>query len=257
MSADGFLGRWARRKSDVQQGKPIAEVLPTAAAQGPIETPIPADGAAVLVARQGLPAAPASAPEAVPAESTPLPTLHDVQQLTLDGDFKPFMAQGVTPEVKNAAMKKLFTDPHYNIMDGLDTYIEDYSISEPIPESMLRQMASAKFLNLFDEDTDKDKALKGHAPVQPQPTQPPLAEPSAALAETPDAETARNKAKSLEEIDADSSVPTATSAHEPPATQVAALSAEQPLEEHDAHHTNLRLQPDHAAEPQSSGHGAG
>ena len=61
------------------------------------------------------------------------------------------MARGVTAEVKNAAMKKLFADPHFNVMDRLDTYIDDYSIADPIPESMLRQMSSAKFLNLFDE----------------------------------------------------------------------------------------------------------
>ena len=74
------------------------------------------------------------------------------------------MAQGVTPEVKNAAMKQLFTDPHYNVMDGLDTYIDDYSKPDPIPESMLRNMVSAQFLKLFEEeekDADVAKAVRG------------------------------------------------------------------------------------------------
>ena len=62
------------------------------------------------------------------------------------------MVRGVAADVKNAAMKKLFSDPHYNVMDRLDTYIDDYSISDPIPEAMLRKMVSAKFLNLFDEE---------------------------------------------------------------------------------------------------------
>jgi hypothetical protein len=57
----------------------------------------------------------------------------------------------VTPEVRNAAMKKLFADPHYQVMDRLDTYIDDYSQADPIPESMLRQMASARFLQLFED----------------------------------------------------------------------------------------------------------
>ena len=48
-------------------------------------------------------------------------------------------------------MKKLFSDPHYQVMDRLDTYIDDYSLADPIPESMLRQMASAKFLQLFED----------------------------------------------------------------------------------------------------------
>ena len=30
-------------------------------------------------------------------------------------------------------MKKLFSDPHFNVMDGLDTYIDDYGKPDPIP----------------------------------------------------------------------------------------------------------------------------
>ena len=37
-------------------------------------------------------------------------------------------------------MKKLFSDPHFNVMDGLDTYIDDYGKPDPIPLSMLRRM---------------------------------------------------------------------------------------------------------------------
>ena len=44
-------------------------------------------------------------------------------------------ARDVAPDVKNAAMKKLFADPHFNVMDGMDTYIDDYSKPDPIPPS--------------------------------------------------------------------------------------------------------------------------
>ena len=71
-----------------------------------------------------------------------------------DSDFKPFIARGVDPAVRNAAMKKLFTDPHYNVMDRLDIYIDDYSQADPLPLSMLRKMASAQFLNLVDEEPE-------------------------------------------------------------------------------------------------------
>ena len=132
--ADGFLGRWSQRKQAVREGKPLDEPvvvkpLPVAALQ---EAAVPA------------------AVEAPPAP--PLPTLEDAQALTSHSDFKPFVARDVAPEVRNAAMKKLFTDPHYNVMDGLDIYIDDYSKSDPLPESMLRQMVSAKFLNLFEDE---------------------------------------------------------------------------------------------------------
>lgn len=154
--ASGFLGRWARRKTDALQGKPLDE--PAAA------PPWVADGVGAKV------------PAAVPAESRPAPadvaeppekkllSLDDVKLLTKDSDFKPFMASDVGPEVRNAAMKRLFTDPHFNVMDGLDTYVDDYSKSDPIPESMLRQMVGAKFLQLFDDEDDGVKAAPASSP---------------------------------------------------------------------------------------------
>lgn len=91
----------------------------------------------------------------------PPPTLEDVKTLTPESDFKRFAAADVTPEVKNAAMKKLFADPRYNVMDGMDVYIDDYSKPDPIPEAMLRQLASAKFLGLFrEEEKQEGKAAR-------------------------------------------------------------------------------------------------
>ncbi|WP_427915532.1 DUF3306 domain-containing protein [Ramlibacter sp. MMS24-I3-19] len=91
----------------------------------------------------------------------PPPTLADVADLTPASDFRRFIARDVTSEVKNAAMKKLFADPHFNVMDGLDTYIDDYTKADPIPESMLRQLASAQFLGLFREEERKDASPAG------------------------------------------------------------------------------------------------
>lgn len=150
----GFLGRWARRKTDALQGKPldqpVAGALPdTLQAAAPLAS---AGGSAVSAPSGVAPAA--VAPER-PQEK--LLSLDDVKLLTQESDFKPFMANNVAVEVRNAAMKKLFADPHFNVMDGLDIYIGDYSQSDPIPPSMLRQMAGAKFLNLFD-DPEKDAA---------------------------------------------------------------------------------------------------
>ncbi|WP_343231029.1 DUF3306 domain-containing protein [Variovorax sp. WS11] len=125
-------------------------------------------------------------------EIPPAPTLEDAQALTPDSDFKPFLASNVAPEVKNAALKKLFTDPHFNVMDGLDTYIDDYSVSTPVPESVLRQMASAKFMKLFDEQPDKDPEPDASADVaesvstDPVPSQPVATDAQPASQETDD-----------------------------------------------------------------------
>ena len=142
---DGFLGRWSKRKFDAKEGKPL-----------PPEPELPQ---VVIPAQAGIQtqANDAATPAVSPAEPVPL-TLEDAQALTTESDFRPFAARDVAPEVRNAAMKKLFSDPHFNVMDRLDTYIDDYSQPDPIPRDMLRKLASAKFLGLFDEE-EKQEAL--------------------------------------------------------------------------------------------------
>ena len=148
----GFLGRWARRKTDALQGvhldEPVVPVKPGMEAKLALQSP--AEIAPVA------PASPVPAADPAKPPEKPVLSLDDVKLLTKDSDFKPFMAPDVGPEVRNAAMKKLFADPHFNVMDGLDIFIDDYSKADPIPESMLRQMASAKFLKLFDDEEDED-----------------------------------------------------------------------------------------------------
>lgn len=141
--SEGFLGRWSKRKLDVKEGKELqAEPLPE-----------PAQPTAAPAALEVQAASPAPTPVEEPA---PL-NLDDVKALTKDSDFARFAARDVTPEVKNAAMKKLFADPRYNVMDGMDVYIGDYSKPDPMPYAMLRKLASAKFLGLFDQE-EKEEA---------------------------------------------------------------------------------------------------
>jgi hypothetical protein len=137
--ADGFLSRWSRRKAQVQTG-----VVPLEPVPPPVETP------KAEVAAEPAPE-PAVVADASPP-AAPLPTLEDVALLTRESDYSRFVAPGVDGSVRNAAMKKLFTDPHFNVMDGLDTYIDDYGKPDPIPESMLRMMRQSTFLGLFDHD---------------------------------------------------------------------------------------------------------
>lgn len=115
MEAESFFARWAKRNAE-------------AAAEKRADEPEPA-----------------AEPEFVAEEAPRLPpTLEDVAQLTPDSDFKPFVARGVDENVRRSAMKKLFTDPHFNVMDGLDVYIEDYNKFEPIPAAMLAALNHAK-----------------------------------------------------------------------------------------------------------------
>ncbi|WP_353093402.1 DUF3306 domain-containing protein [Methylibium sp.] len=132
---DGFLSRWSRRKAAVKGGRP------------PPDEPLPAAPVAVVEAPAVVPASPAD--PVVDAPTEPLPTLDDVAALRAGDEVSRFVAHGVDEDVKRAAVKKLFTDPHYNVMDGLDIYIDDYSQPDPIPMAMLRQLNQAKFMGLF------------------------------------------------------------------------------------------------------------
>jgi len=149
MSEDGFLSRWSRRKTQVARG----EVTPPEPAP-PVPPSIPLERAQSTAAEQALPAA-ALQPE-------PPPTMDDVAALTPESDYARFLAPQVDEPVKRAAMKKLFTDPRFNVMDGLDTYIDDYSKPDPIPPSMLRSMVQSQMLGLFDDEEEKKE------PAQPK-----------------------------------------------------------------------------------------
>ena len=148
-----FLSRWSRRKAQAREG--VAPPEPTVPMTGNAATP-PLPPAAVAPAA-ALPAqsvdTAAAAAEAPERSEPPPPTLADVAGLTRESDFSRFVAPGVDGEVKNAALKKLFADPHFNVMDGLDTYIDDYSKPDPLPASMLRKMAQAAFLGLVESET--------------------------------------------------------------------------------------------------------
>jgi len=155
---EGFLSRWSRRKA---QGRAGAEVEPAPPAN---PDPLPATASS---------AAPVAAPESPPTTSggaeppPPLPTMDDVAALTRESDYARFVMPGVGDDVKSAAMKKLFSDPHFNVMDGLDTYIDDYNKPDPIPLAMLRQMNQSKFLRLFDDDEQRDAEPDDNRRIEP------------------------------------------------------------------------------------------
>ncbi|MBS0338406.1 MAG: DUF3306 domain-containing protein [Proteobacteria bacterium] len=128
----GFLSRWSRRKLD--KAAPAAAPDPSGASASP----------------------PAAEPAAGATPPEPLPP---VESLTPESDFTPFMRPDVDPGLKQAAMKQLFKDPQFNVMDGLDTYIEDYSVPDPIPATMMKNLYQAR-QHLF---SDEEKAAADKA----------------------------------------------------------------------------------------------
>ena len=150
----GFFSRWSQRKQAVKLGLAEEEK-----AQPKIQETVQSKASSHVSANPDV--------AENKAEPVKLPTLADVEQLTPQSDFSSFMTQGVSPDVRNAAMKKLFTDPHYNVMDGLDIYIGDYNTPDPLPAGMLAKMVGAQFLGLVKAPEDVAQS----APTETQNTE--------------------------------------------------------------------------------------
>jgi len=116
------LSRWSRRKLEAAraQSAPAREVAPAPVAPGQ-QAPQP------------------SAPEASAA-------LPPIESLSIESEFAPFFKPGIPESTRRAALKQLFRDPRFNIMDGLDVYIDDYSKPDPIPPEMMKQLLHTKHI---------------------------------------------------------------------------------------------------------------
>lgn len=144
------LKRWSQRKLDTARvqlanaspNAPLADAPSDASALSDLVAPKPPLASdpdrATLV---GPAARPDRSTPAASAVETPLPP---VDSLTFDSDFRGFLQPKVDEAVKRAALKKLFNDPRFNVMDRLDVYIDDYSKPDPLPREWLNELASAQ-----------------------------------------------------------------------------------------------------------------
>ena len=138
MAAGGFLRRWAARKAE--------------------------SGARARRAGRQSGAGPAASPPAAPpAGQEKPPTLEDVRQLAQDADYSRFLARGIDPAVRRAALKTLFSDPHFRRMDGLDVYIGDYTRHEPLTPAMLAALQHARRAMGRADEAREQEAANGTA----------------------------------------------------------------------------------------------
>ena len=97
------------------------------------------------------------------------PELPALESLSFESDFGAFMRAKVDEGVRRAALKKLFSDPRFNVMDGLDVYIDDYSKDDPIPPGMLAQLQHAQ-TTLFGPRTEARTEEERGVPEDMQPS---------------------------------------------------------------------------------------
>lgn len=110
-------------------------------------------------------------PAAVPAEKTggkdePAAELPSVESLKPDSDFVPFMDPKVDLATRRDALKKLFTDAHFNEPDLFEPYSADFTVGEPIPAEMLKTLNHARKL-LFDDPEKPIEAAAAQSGQEP------------------------------------------------------------------------------------------
>ena len=119
---ENFLGRWSRVKREQEQRSQEA----------------------------------AAVPQGNQAEQKP-PELTPVDKLTAESEFSGFMHPKVADALRRQALKKLFSDPHFNIPDPYEPYSIDFTAGEPISEEMMATLNQARTLLFSDEQ--KEQAL--------------------------------------------------------------------------------------------------
>ena len=101
-------------------------------------------------------------------EAQPAPALPPVESLTPQSEFSGFMHPKVQDGLRRVALKKLFTDPHFNVPDPFEPFSGDWTVAEPIAPELLAQLNQARTL-LFTEPEKKaeeqpaQEATKGEA----------------------------------------------------------------------------------------------
>jgi len=206
--AGGFsLRRWSARKraavgqvTAAQDATPIVTLTNDSAVPAP--APVAPDAGSSSAPTRTTDASVAASGVATPAAGTASANvaLPPIESLTPDSDFTPFMRPDVEPSLRQAALRKLFADPHFNVMDGLDTYIDDYSKPDPISPDLVKLLKHARYVFAppptrvnaqgFVEDVPEEElAARAQAPATP-----PAIAPTEAAATPPQAIDAANAA---------------------------------------------------------------
>jgi uncharacterized protein DUF3306 len=120
------LRRWSQRK--LQAARAAAEPAPA-----PAIVPV-------------APPADARVTETSHVPNDEAPALPPIESLTIDSDFTAFLEPKVDEALKRKALRQLFRDPRFNVMDGLDVYIDDYSQPDPISPEIVRQMVQGRYI---------------------------------------------------------------------------------------------------------------
>jgi len=123
---EGLLSRWSRRKLEAEEAARSEVIAPAVGPADAADLPmVKAEGAELQTPELESPE-PALEPILTDADMPPIESLNE------NSDFSAFMSSGVSDELRNLALRKMFQAPSFNIRDGLDEYDEDYTFFEKL-----------------------------------------------------------------------------------------------------------------------------
>ncbi len=158
---ESFLARWSRRKQAAQHGPaPQAET-------GEEAEPPAVDEAAGGVAADSAAADPGEA--GAHAEALPHP-----DTLAADSDFSAYLTGRVSSAFRRAAMRRLFSQPEFNVKDGLDDYDEDYTQFRSLGETVTAHMRH-RAERAHQREQEGPAEREGAAPAEDEPASTPAA----------------------------------------------------------------------------------
>lgn len=161
---EGFLNRWVKRKAEARDG--ILDPAEPSEATDPAELPEPTQ------ASQGQ--VPAEAPGREPPERSDddMPALDSLDQ---DSDYSPFLSRGVSPKLRQTALRQLFRQPKFNVETCLDDFQDDFLNFQPLGDIVTADMRHMAEVELKREATraaraEEDKPPSVHGPIAEEQT---------------------------------------------------------------------------------------
>lgn len=167
---DGFLSRWSRRKSRVDQPEPAGE--PGEVVPGRSEPADPA-GDTEPIGNDS------REPERVKTDDD----MPDLDTINETSDMSDFFSPGVSEELRNQALRRLFRMAKFNVTDGLDDYAGDYRNFAPLGDIVTSDMRHRMERDRERQEELDELARGEEPPVSQQDMEPDAQEESPADAE--------------------------------------------------------------------------
>ncbi|MFK7995486.1 MAG: DUF3306 domain-containing protein [Granulosicoccus sp.] len=147
----GFLDRWSARKRAAEDRSPVTLDEPVeleACVHDPItehmdELSNPLTDSVEAVAKNADESDAGGEDRTQTGHDTLLLTDNDmpaIETLSSDSDLSGFFNKGVSAALRKAALRHVFQQPQYNVRDGLNDYDGDYTVFEPLGDTVTSDM---------------------------------------------------------------------------------------------------------------------